>query len=397
MVESWIVQLLIGTGKLFLHPVFYYAFFLAAILGVSRVKRERWNFHIRAENAYFELRQLLPLGMLLGLCLSLITIGAGLVIPFAAILFTAIWTILLSFTTKIRLLSPVYTLGVAFFVVVIGSNQGWELPFFPEALKEVEESVFPAIALLLALLMIAEGVLIFRNGSKGTSPRLINSKRGQRVGIHEVKRIWMLPLFLVIPGEALSSPFSWWPVFTIADSSYSLLLVPFTIGFHQRIQGMLPKDAIDVLGKRVMMLGILFVPLAAVGYWYPLSSVGVVALAMIGREALYIRHKLLDESLPFFFSKKNHGLMILGIIPESPASKMALQVGEMITKVNGTPVQSETALYEALQRNRAHCKLEVIDVNGQIRFVQRALYEGDHHELGILFVQDKKKWDSAVV
>ena len=47
--------------------------------------------------------------------------------------------------------------------------------------------------------------------------------------------------------------------------------------------------------------------------------------------------------------------------------------------------------YEALQQNRAHCKLEVLDVNGQIRFVQRALYEGDHHELGILFVLKMKK------
>ena len=89
--------------------------------------------------------------------------------------------------------------------------------------------------------------------------------------------------------------------------------------------------------------------------------------------------------------------MILGIIPKSPAEKMALEVGELVTKVNGTLVKDEQGFYEALQRNAAHCKLEVLDTNGQIRFVQRALYEGDHHELGILFVQDDKKWDSAAV
>lgn len=89
--------------------------------------------------------------------------------------------------------------------------------------------------------------------------------------------------------------------------------------------------------------------------------------------------------------------MILGVLPESPASKMALQVGELITKVNGTSVYDEKGLYEALQRNRAHCKLEVLDVNGQVRFVQRALYEGDHHELGILFVQEKKQWGTEAV
>lgn len=88
--------------------------------------------------------------------------------------------------------------------------------------------------------------------------------------------------------------------------------------------------------------------------------------------------------------------MILGILPESPADKMALEVGELVTKVNGMNVNDEKTFYEALSRNRAHCKLEVLDTNGQIRFVQRALYEGDHHELGILFVQDEKKWDSEV-
>ncbi len=51
------------------------------------------------------------------------------------------------------------------------------------------------------------------------------------------------------------------------------------------------------------------------------------------------------------------------------------------------------SFYKALQKNRAYCKLEVFDVNGEIRFVQGALFEGDHHELGILTIEDKKKWN----
>ena len=88
--------------------------------------------------------------------------------------------------------------------------------------------------------------------------------------------------------------------------------------------------------------------------------------------------------------------MILGIIPDAPASKMTLQVGELITKVNGVAVQNEKIFYEALQKNRAHCKLEVLDTNGEVRFVQRALYEGDHYELGILFVQDERKYEEKI-
>ena len=236
-----------------------------------------------------------------------------------------------------------------------------------------------------------------KNGSKGSSPKLIKSKRGLTVGVHEVKRLWMLPVFLIIPGEALSAPFEWWPLFSIAGQTYSLMLVPFAIGFYQQIQGMLPEKAVKHMGKRVLVFGILLTCLSAIGYWYPLASIVLVALAMIGRELITMRQRLREDNLPFYFSKRNHGVLILGIIPDSPAEKMGLGVGELITKVNSGPVHDEESFYEAMQQNRAHCKLEVIDVNDQIRFVQRAIYEGDHHELGILFVQDEKNWDDKVV
>lgn len=397
MVLDWLIELLKGTLKLFLHPVFYYCFFLAAVLGVARVKRERQNFSVRAENAYFELRQLLPPGIILGLTVSIMTLIAGITIPFATILFVAVLTILLSFTTNPRLLSPVYTVGFAFFLTIFAGGENWQVPLFHEAFAQLEDKIFPSIAALLALLVIVEGILIIRNGKKGTSPKLVKSKRGLRVGIHEVKRLWMVPVLLFVPGSVLQAPFEWWPVFSIGAERYSLLLVPFSIGFSQRIQGMLPQVAVQTVGRKVMWLGIFLTLLAIGSYWIPLLSIAVVALAIIGRELISLRQRVADENLPFYFSKRNNGLMILGVLPLSPASKMGLQVGELITKVNGTTIHDEKGFYEALQRNRAHCKLEVLDVEGQVRFVQRALYEGDHHELGILFVQEEKKWGTEAV
>lgn len=397
MAQEWLIEILKGAGKFFLHPVFYYLYFLAAILGVSRVKRERGNFHVRAENAYFELRQLLPLGLLIGLILSLVSIAAGLVIPMETIVFTAALTILWSFTTKIRWMAPAYTLGFAFFVTIFALEQKWPLPSFLTSISDAESTIFPAIAVLLALLLIGEGILIFKNGRKGTSPKLIKSKRGQRVGVHEVKRLWAIPLFLVIPGDVLKSPFEWWPVFSIAGQTYSILLVPFAIGFFQQIQGSLPMNAIKATGKRVICLGAIILLLSIAGYWSPLASIAVVTIAIVGREMITLRQRMADDNRPFFFSKRNHGVMVLGIIPQSPASLMGLKVGEIITKVNGIHVHDKIGFYEALLKNRAHCKLEVLDTNDQIRFAQRALYEGDHHELGILFVQEERKRGSEAV
>jgi hypothetical protein len=394
---EWSIELLNGLGKIILNPVFYYVFFLAAMLGISRVKRERKSFHVRAESAYFELRQLLPLGLVIGSILSVVVIGLGLVIPVETIIFIALFTLLWSFMMKVRLLSPIYTVGFAFFATLFFLSQKWSFPLVQSHTPEWNPTILPAISVLLCLLIIAEGIFILRNGSKGTSPKLIKSKRGLQVGVHEVKRLWMLPVFLIIPGEALSAPFEWWPIFSVAGETYSIILVPFAIGFSQQIQGMLPVKAVKQVGKRVVVFGILLTCLSAVGYWYPLASIIIVALAIIGREMLSMRQRLMEDNLPFYFSKRNQGLMILGVIPDSPAAKMGLGVGELITKINGLLIHNEDSFYEALEKNRAHCKLEVLDVNGEVRFVQRALYEGDHHELGILFVQDEKNWDDAAV
>ncbi|MEH7504191.1 PDZ domain-containing protein [Neobacillus drentensis] len=396
MVETWLVELLKGTGKLFLHPVLYYLVFLTGILGVKRVKRERKNFHVRAHDAYFELRQLFPQGIVIGLVFSIIVVAAGIAVPFATILLIAVFTLLWSLTTNVRWISPAYTIGAAFFSIILIAEYNWPIPLFSKAFQSLGDKVYPSVVVVLGLMLIAEGILITKNGSKGTSPKLAKSKRGQNVGLHEGKRLWMLPLFLLIPGNALQLPFDWWPVFHLGSKEYSLILVPFAIGFHQQVKSMLPKIAIQLQGRRVIVLGVLVSLLSVAGYWYPLSSIVVAALAVLGRESIALMAMMKDDNLPFYFSKKNQGLMIIGVIPESPASKMGLQVGEIISKANGVLVRDEKVFYEALQKNRAHCKLEVLDTNGEIRFVQRALYEGDHHELGILFVQDERKYDEKI-
>nr|WP_197969841.1 PDZ domain-containing protein [Mesobacillus harenae] len=375
---------------LFLHPLFYFLFFIAAVLGVMRVKRERRNFHLRVEDAYFELRQLIPLGAVIGLGVSLVVLSAGLTVPVAVVILTAVVTFLWSLTTKIRLLSPAYTVGAAFFALIFISSRDFSLPVFNQEFSAIDEKVYPSLAIVLALLIIGEGIFILLNGHKATSPKLIKSKRGLPVGVHESRRMWMLPVFLLVPGEVLTAPFEWWPVFSIGAQTYGLLLFPFAVGFHQQIQGLLPKLAVRMVGRKVVWLGVLILFLAAGGYWYPVISIGAVALAVIGREFITQRQRIREENLPFYFSNRDHGLMILGVMPNSPASKMGLKAGELITKVNGVKIRDEKPFYEALQRNRAHCKLEVLDTNDQIRFVQRALYEGDHHELGILFIHEGK-------
>src|SRR5690606_4560384 len=96
-----------------------------------------------------------------------------------------------------------------------------------------------------------------------------------------------------------------------------------------------------------------------------------------------------EQRIPRFIHDER-GLMVIGVLPRSAASEMGIQAGEIIQRVNGMKVLSKEDLHRALQIQSAFCKLEVLDVSGQIRFVQRAIYSGDHHQLGLILAPDEQ-------
>lgn len=129
--------------------------------------------------------------------------------------------------------------------------------------------------------------------------------------------------------------------------------------------------------------------LAIASYWWEPLAIVVAVVAILWREWIALSAKLYEQKRPPYFTKRTNGLVILGVLPDTPAHKMALSVGEVIVKVNGIPVVTEDEFYAALQHNRAFCKLEVLNESGEVRFAQSALFEGEHHELGLLFVRDE--------
>ncbi|MNC61811.1 Cell division topological determinant MinJ [compost metagenome] len=77
------------------------------------------------------------------------------------------------------------------------------------------------------------------------------------------------------------------------------------------------------------------------------------------------------------------------MLPDSPAEGLDIRTGEILAKVNGLPVTTKDALHAALQANPAYCKLEIINLQGESRFAGRAIFAGEHHQLGILICPDE--------
>ncbi|MNH30491.1 Cell division topological determinant MinJ [compost metagenome] len=96
-----------------------------------------------------------------------------------------------------------------------------------------------------------------------------------------------------------------------------------------------------------------------------------------------------DKTDIYAVAQSTKGAIIAAVLPDSPAEKMGLLVGECIRKVNGRPVFTEAELYEALQLNAAHCRLEVLDLNNEIRLTQHVIYSNDHYRIGLLLAEQR--------
>lgn len=393
--EVWFLEIIKAIGRLFLHPLLYFSILLVIVAGILRVKRERKDFHVRVQDTLHELKHLFPLGIIAGIILSIVAVGVGFTMPLPFIIMIGAITILFSLIGNARLLSPALTIGVALLIASASKLFEFNVPLIDD-ISSLHQHYFIGLALFLAILTLTEGFFMLKNGQVDISPKLRKSRRGLTVGAHQAKRFWFLPIFFFIPTGPISPSLDWWPVIEWGTQSYSLILVPFLLGFQHQIQSTLPQRAIHRLSKHVLLLGVVLTIVAASGFFFPTIIPLVVAvIAIMGRLWIAYQHRVEENATLYYFTPQNKGIMVLDVIPGSPAHKMGLKTGEIIESCNGRKVNNKQDLYMALLVNRAYCKLEVFDVNGEIRFLQRALYESDHHELGILFIEERAKRETV--
>ncbi|MCY8316038.1 S1C family serine protease [Bacillus vallismortis] len=395
MSVQWGFELLKSAGLFFLHPLFWFFIMISLAFGYVRIKRERRTFHTKIADIYDDLTFTYTKGLIPGLLLSVVLGVLGISIPLGVLAIIAVITAAAALTLRANWMSTAYIVGVSM-LIGFGLQINQAEPFL-ERFPQGFAVVWPAMAVFLGLLVIIEGVVAYRSAHVRTSPALVVSSRGLPIGQQLANRIWLLPLFLLVPGNGLESHLSWWPVFTVPGGSFHFLWIPYFVGFGQRVQGSLPETSIRITAKRICILGLAVTAIGAASLlWTPLAGAAVIT-ALLGRVFLSIKQRVNDNAAPFYFSKRDQGLMVLGIIPNTPAEDLELKIGEIITKVNGIPVKNVSDFYEALQHNRAYVKLEIIGLNGEIRFDQRASYEGEHHELGILFVKDEREGEAAAL
>ncbi|QQK81559.1 PDZ domain-containing protein [Salicibibacter cibi] len=380
--DHWFIDLLIGVGSFLIQPLTYIGLLAMVGIGYRRLKRERKMFHTSTGPVGKDVfHRLLP-GFLAGGLLSVVAVAFGIVLTPEFLLTMTVTYLVLIIAGGAGFASPAYALGLALLL-------SYFLPFGGAM------SVDPLpVLILIAVLLFVEGVFMRLQSKREFSPLRLRSKRGKWIGGQRLDRMWLIPVCIFIPGDSFAAG-DWWPLLPITDD-VSLLLAPFLVGFRLTTLGQRMQLKIKDAGTRVigfgalMLIGVALFMYLAGWAWLP-----VVLIAIFGRILLQVYEYVSDRMKDHHFVPKNEGIVILSVLPGSPGEKMGLLPGEIVTKVHGNPIHTEGSFYQQLQINPAYGRIELIDANGERRVEKAALYDNQHHELGLLFLHPHEEhWET---
>src|SRR5699024_2534426 len=137
------------------------------------------------------------------------------------------------------------------------------------------------------------------------------------------------------PANAIPVQIPIFPYIHIGSETFMLALFPFILGINYQIRSQLPKHGAKRIGKSTIIVSLLVCVGAIASLYYPILSLVVILIGIIGQEWVTYQHKRKDASAPSLYHPLDKGVKVLAIIPGSPAARLDVHIGETILKVNG--------------------------------------------------------------
>ncbi|WP_248929466.1 PDZ domain-containing protein [Paenibacillus hamazuiensis] len=385
-------KLLSAVVQLITHP-FYYVGILFVILQYRRqIMFERKLFSVKLHSIVPETWRAVLWGLVGGLCASVVLAFVGATLQPEALLLLWVISLLLVFV-RVRYLCLAYAVGV---IGILQTVLIWvpqlqtvePLKWLVNVLLSVD---MPPLLALVAVLHLLEALLVRLQGARSGSPMFYESKRGKIVGGYQLQGFWPVPLFLVVPLQGGGMELPWQPLLggELWQYGWAVAGFPFMLGFAERTVTRLPQDKVRWSSTLLIAYALLVFLGALAAEWMSVLTIAASLLCIGLHEAMLALSRMDEADRSPYFVHNRKGLMILAVLPDSAAEQLGLKTGEIIHKVNGFPVLSKQDLHFAMRQNSAFCKLEVLNLDGQSKFLQKPLYAGEHHQLGIVLAPDQ--------
>jgi len=379
-------------------PYYYVALLWIAFLVRRQITLERRLFSVKLHSWWGEWRRTALWGAAVGAVVSAAFLLIGAVVTPSALLLLWIAAALLSLV-RVRFFCFAYAAGaLGLLKVALGWADAASLPAgVAMAANAVASLHMPSLLALVGLLHLAEAALVWKLAGRMATPLFFEGKRGKPVGGYWLQAFWPVPLLMLVPFGAaggVAGALPWPTLFGGAGwpDGWQALAFPALIGYNAIALSGLPgrkarASALRLAGYGAVVFG-LGVAVFFAPYWWAIAAAAALSVALHEWIALADRRR--ETAGAPYFVHDERGLKVLAVQPGSPAAELGIEPGHVLRKVNGERVRDRAELHAALRLNAAFTKLEVLNHDGESRFLQRALFANEHHQLGIVLCPDEQ-------
>ena len=384
-----------GFAGIWMSPFYYVALVFIAIYVRKQITIERRLFSAKLHRGWSEWWRIVVWGGAVGAAVSAVflLLGATLTIP------TLIWlwvlALLLS-TVRVRYFCFAYAAGVLG-VLQAGLNAlALDVSALPSALAVAVDAVvdahMPSVFALVGVLHIAEAVLVYKMAGRLATPLFFEGKRGKPIGGYLLQAFWPVPMLMLVPFGATGGTLPWPTLFGGAmwENGWSVVAFPVLVGFNSLALAQLPQAKARRSGLQLGVFGLVVLGAGILLFYFPYLWVAVLAAVLCFglHELITVTDRRAEEIHSPYFVHDERGLKVLAVLPGSPAAALGIEAGNVLRKVNGQFVRDRSTLHAAMRINPAFVKLEVLNHAGESRFLQRAMFANEHHQLGLVLCPD---------
>lgn len=383
----------------FVQPLFIIGLIYAIYNHRKRVNYTRQTYRMNYNKRNFELREYLSKGILPGVFVSAIALGVGIPLTIEWYFVYQIITILLLLVGGSRFIQPIFTFSLSALALYslnelkIQSPTNWIKAILPNDSIQLTENFTDSPELFMNLILIAILVLFistfFMNKKKEENlyPVIRPTKRGKNIAQYLSNSLWAVPLVVLVPGEMITSTISWWPLLSINNNEYAVLILPLLVGFHFTISSQTLKEATTQIQKEFRYLAVFGLALFGISYFVPLFNRIAVVLLLIGGLFVLIRHRRRENMWTFRYGPADEGLRVIAVRADSPAERLDLAIGDILLEVNDHPLTDTEEYNRVLAYNRSYIKARVRRFDGEIVLAETPLYDDDYNNLGLLLLE----------
>lgn len=365
-------------GSYLLTPVLWLGILYVIISYNQRINKERKQFRVAINKDFYEGRNFIKYGLFFFVMGSLISMILGLTLPTNSVYIYQILVVLAFLINGFSTTSMLLVMAAAGILELVVPRF---ITFFGDVFPEISG---PSWLLLIFISILADYYLTRNMKKHPLSPRIKSGKRGRNIATYLGRETVVFPLLALIPSGTLSSTLNFWPVFNIGNQKFSLILFPIFISTSVKVIKRAKERVIqDKLKNIELLLGLTFVLIVLTKFMSKLFLISLIILTVVSI-FLEIKLRKKEKDANSWYVETDEGIRIISVQPETPATKMKLQPGDVILTCNNRVVNSEEEFYQALQLNSAYCHVKVRTYEGDLRIAESAIFMDSPHEIGLI-------------